>query len=326
MLKFLQQLFHKSSSYKGHYLGISLSTTGIGFSHIFFHPEKQPTLLACDHVACDSASGVIEEQLQRLVSQYQLKGLPTYISLAPEYYQLMLVDAPEVDDNELQDAVQWRVKDLITDALDDVVIDAFRLASDAYRGRMNMIYTAIINKKIMQRFVHLMQSCQLDLKNMSINELSACAYTQFIPNIDNIGIALVSMDMSEGVINLTENGSLYLSRNISVGLEQLSLPLKTEEVFEKNTTQESLDNLALDIQRSLDYYESQLGKAPIQHIYFLPCDYQLKDMVASLNQHLHCTVDELEIKNIVDQKSNQQSASIFSLGAALAAAAGDAYV
>ncbi|NRB38491.1 MAG: hypothetical protein HRU20_08475 [Pseudomonadales bacterium] len=354
MLKFLQQLIGVKKRKEGHYLGLAFSPSGIEFSHLCnTNNSSQPSLIATGFSACEKPSAFNKACLSPLIQANKLQGLPTYITLSSQYYQLMLVDAPDVEDDELTDAVKWRVKDLISEDLDEVIVDAFRLAKDAYRGRMNMIYAAIIDKKMVQDLVQLIESCDLNLQSIGINELSSCAYTQFMPAISDTGIALVTLGEHDGMINLTENGKLYLSRNISVGLQELGITeqtsavqnstdntltlddeLTTDEnlefndipeavlnntISEANVEADIIDNLALDIQRSLDYYESQLGKSAISRIVFLPTQ-DLSSIIPALNKQLPCVVEQLQINALIDTTENtRQPTAVFSIGSALAA-------
>lgn len=347
MRNFFSRFMTGKNTRQHDYFGLSLSEQGMSYSHIqWLDKHSPPQLLSSGFIPNNQPDRFDKQALQDLVQQHHWQGLHCYISLSPRFYQLMLIDAPDVEQEQLSDAIKWRVKDLISEDIETVVVDAFRLAPDAYRGRMNMVYTAIIDKQRVKDLVKLIDSCQLQLMNIGIDELSACGYSHFIQAIDNAGIALVSLDKHEGMINLTENGMLYLTRSISVGSEDLLTAEPADVHHCDNETNalrvlpQKLEDLILDIQRSLDYYESQLGKEAIHHIFFLPTS-NTDSIIDDLAQRLPCKVEQLQLPKIVqlnvatddttlasEPPSSEHSASIsgvgvFSLGCVLAAAARD---
>ena len=179
------------------------------------------------------------------------------------YYNLLLVDAPDVPDAELREAVRWKVKDLITQPVENMVLDAFRLPQDAYRGRMNMLYVAVAERDLIQRLVDECHRADLLLQEITINELALTALAGVIPELQEQGAAFLYLNGEGGTINLVEQGALYLTRTIELAAGT--------GVFSGNLDfqQDPVDNLALDVQRSLDYYESQVGKSGITRLYLV---------------------------------------------------------
>src|SRR5690606_8275577 len=94
-----------------------------------------------------TVEGSFKHPADALAALFQHKAppaLPCHLCLSHHFYQMLLVDSPNVPDGELREAVTWRVKDLITQPVEKMVVDVFRLPADEYRGRMNMLYAALI--------------------------------------------------------------------------------------------------------------------------------------------------------------------------------------
>jgi hypothetical protein len=78
--------------------------------------------------------------------QHQLSSPTCTLMLPASSYQMLLVEAPPVSADELAEALQWKVKDLLNTAMEESVIDGFLLPDDAYRGRQKMAYTVVANR------------------------------------------------------------------------------------------------------------------------------------------------------------------------------------
>ncbi|MDX1696322.1 MAG: hypothetical protein R3208_21330 [Ketobacteraceae bacterium] len=256
--------------------------------------------------------------LREYVKANNLKQLETHIVFHPDFYELMLIDAPEVPDEELNEAVKWRVKDFISSSIENYVVEAFRLPSDAYRGRMNMIYVAFMKKDAVRDIVALCEELDLELVDIGISELARAALTQS-DELNDLGVAFLHLGEKQGQIDLYENGHLYLSRGIDTGYSMLNRGAPTEGGLSLDNS-DQLDGLALDVQRSLDYYESQLGKSGVSRLFLLTPEIIAEDTCESLSQILPVKVTPYDLRERyscdADCSSHMDSCSI-ALGAVL---------
>ena len=114
-------------------LGIEAGPQGIALAQVVRAAGARPMLPYCEHL--EGSADAQAALLEKTVSERALQGLPANVLLHPSEYQMFLLEAPEVPPQELRDAMRWRIKDMISQSLDDVVIDCFALPEDAYRGR-----------------------------------------------------------------------------------------------------------------------------------------------------------------------------------------------
>lgn len=256
--------------------------------------QATPVITACDFKPC--APGDWGAVISAYVSEKGLKQTQTYIVFHQEFYELMLIDAPEVPDEELNEAVKWRVKDFISGSVEDYVVEAFRLPSDAYRGRMNMIYVAFIKKDAVLSLVELCEEVDLRLEEIGVSELALAKLLQDRDELTDMGIAFLHMEETKGQIDLYENGYLYLSRGIDTGYSMLNAGQSTDTLSLDNSSQ--LDSLALDIQRSLDYYESQLGKSGVSKLLLLSATRIDEGICSALSEKLPVEVEVFELDSV----------------------------
>ena len=206
--------------------------------------------------------GDSSELLGELVAERDWHGTACSIVLHPAYYQLLLAETPPVELDEMASAVRWKIKELLDYPLAEAAIEYFLLPDDAYRGRQKMLYAAALRKTTLHGLVEPVEACGLAVDCVEIAELALHNIIARMP-AEGGGTALVQLYDGEGIINLVEDGAIYLSRRLDVGLDKFNADAGADNAL-------FFDALFLEIQRSLDYYESQLGKGIITHLFYSP--------------------------------------------------------
>jgi len=259
MSNWFKQLINKKKNHGAAVLGVSILPQGAAWC-VLDNGGDRPVLK--QSAVQSGAYKTPSEALLALHQHSPLPTLPCHISLSHHFYNMLLVDSPNVPGAELREAVKWRVKDLITQPIEKMVVDVFQLPEDAYRGRMNMLYAALIEKQLVTDLIATCERLNLNLQEIGIAELAIAAVGRSIPDAENLGMAVLHLTGDDGSINLIENGFLYLTRTL-----EMNAMGGYSGSLDFNQNQDPTDNLALDIQRSLDYYESQLGKSGVNRLY-----------------------------------------------------------
>jgi len=290
MFSWLNGLISKKKLQQKAVLGVSLSPQGAAWC-VVESAAGRPLLTAQATLEGHFNSPV--EAFSALMQHQAPPALPCHICLSHHYYQMLLVDTPSVPDNELREAVKWRVKDLITQPVEKMVVDVFRLPQDAYRGRVNMVYVALIERAIVAPLVTQCSERDLALQSIGIAELALAQISRMIADMENRSLAMLLLTGENGSINLVENGYLYLTRT----LEMQSMGGYSGNLdFQQDPT----DNLALDIQRSLDYYESQLGKAAVNRVFLVSESIEQHHWCEALSARLPVAAQGFSLLDVID--------------------------
>lgn len=204
------------------------------------------------------------------VVRNKLKNADCYYVLSQDEYELELIESPPVEEDELREAVRWRLKDLLSLSIEEAAIDIFKLPHDAYRGRMSMLYVVASKKSLIEQKIAFIKQCGLDLKVIDIEEMAMRNFALFVPEAEQGSIAFLSMKENTGQIQMFSHEDMYLTREIEMGYASF-IPEKTDGLsLVREDTVSMVERFVLDIQRSLDYYESQVGKGVAQKIYLMP--------------------------------------------------------
>lgn len=254
-----------------------------------------------------AAPGGAVEPLRQRVEALGLQGRPVNLLLPGADYQLLLIERPEVPAAELRAAVRWRIRELVNAPLDSLVVDAFALPTDAYRGRTPMAYCAVLARTRMQALADWVTAAGLRLQSIDIQEM-ALRNLGLLAGAEGQNLAVLMLGARAGLVCVQHGGELYMARRIEHGLD----PRSADGA-----------QLALEIQRSLDYFESQLGKGYLSRLLLLPVEAADSALLAELGQRLSVRVERLALDRLfpasplLDLPLAQQAAFLPAIGAAL---------
>jgi len=241
-------------------VGIHVGGAGVAVAHVTAIDSDKPQLSSCDFLDGNDATSR-GKALRELVEAKGLQGLPVNYVLSPQHYHLLQVEPPQVPAEELKEALRWRVKDLINFDIEDAILDTFPLPEESFRNRAVMVYVVVAKRSIIEEAEALIKAAGLELRSVDIAELTLC---NLMPKDEQQaqGSALVLIQGGEGVLNLVKDQTLYLTRNVKADPQQLC----GGELLSNAT----FNHLVLEIQRSLDYYESGLAQPPATRLLLVP--------------------------------------------------------
>jgi MSHA biogenesis protein MshI len=245
-----------------------------------------------------------QAKLKTYVENNNLTNTQCNIALSISRYQILQLDKPPVEDTEINQALQWAVKEqLLSD--DELVIDYFDPPGAA--SNVKKLNVVAIGKRDVIEIRDGVLEAGLALNIIGVEELAIC--NLLVPSDD----AIITLKEEEGgqlSLNIVKRNELFFSRRLR-GYKNLA-NLSPEEL--KNGV---VDNLSLEIQRSMDYFESQLRQAPVKKIYIsLESTHQdaLADMI---KQVIFISVERL-IPNVARNNDMPVTPTSFvSLGAAI---------
>jgi MSHA biogenesis protein MshI len=178
--------------------------------------------------------------------------------IPPERYMVLQIDKPAVPDDEISLALPWTIKDLVTLPDDDMVLDYLDLPlQNQLQGiKVNVV---VSSKSWLADIVALFVQHKMQLVGIQPEEWLA---RNLLPAKQQ-ALMLVSHQAGQDLaVQILQQGHLCFSRRLRgfSRLDQYSLDDLQQGVF---------DNLLLELQRSIDYFEGQLKQAPVKEIALL---------------------------------------------------------
>lgn len=226
-------------------------------AHVNRAAPGRPVVQSCRFLPIDEDGSL---PLADYINETGLAGARCNAVLTHHNYSLILTDTPQVEDEELAEAMRWKIQDLIDFPIDEAVIDVFRLPEDAMLGNAKMAYVAVSRRFLIQEVITLLNSSRVELESIDISELALRNLSLLIDDGSELeddphGLAMVQLSPGSGNLNIIKNRQLYLSRKFDIDWDGgLLTPLP-------------INSLALELQRSLDYYEGQMEQVPPSVIY-----------------------------------------------------------
>lgn len=252
-------------------------------------------------IECSSARR--EQELAAAVDEHGWAGARATLVLPLDQYQVFQLERPEgVEQSELGDALKWKLKDFLDFSPSDAVSDVFPFPEDASRGRGDLVNVVAARKSLVRDLVDLVNASGLELFSIDIAEL---ALSHLVARLDENqrGAALVHMRGRYGQMVVGKGSTLYLSRRLDVSVDDL---------HDASQQENAVQSLALEMQRSLDYYESQLGQVPPAKIRFVTRDTSLP-LSSMLGSYLAGGVEALDWSDLgVDEPIDSRCLSVWS--------------
>lgn len=293
----------------GGQIGVFLAPEGVALARQRSGGEE-PVLDIAVHRDCAGPAewGAVLSQLAR---EHRLSGAPAVCVLHPGAYQLTQIEAPDVPPEELRGAVRWRLKEFLTYRVEDAVVDAFPLPQAGGRAGPAMMLAVAAPLRGVRAVAEAVEAAGLKVQAIDIPELALRNLAAQVPDQGG-GIAVVSLTDDAGLITISQGDQLYLARALEFGARQLA-----------GNPDGWGDALVLELQRSLDYYESQLASRPASRVLLAPMSGDRDALLARLREQLGASSFALDLGQVLELPEEVdplvQARALFAVGGALRA-------
>ncbi|GAB58329.1 hypothetical protein [Rheinheimera nanhaiensis] len=200
--------------------------------------------------------GQLANELSRLLTGVS-KQTQLQLILAPEFYQVVQLDKPALTDAEMLQALPWQIKDLVSIAPEDIIADYIDLpGSGNSAAKINAVAASAAGLQQLLKPIH---EAGINLTAIMPEEWLA---GRLVTAGTQATMLVIHQPEQEVLIQIVRNGELYFSRRTR-GFSRLHLASAGE------LADGTLDRLQLELQRSMDYFESQLKQPPVRDIFLL---------------------------------------------------------
>ena len=273
-------------------------------------------LSLCDYLAIAPGAD-LAATLKQAVKQHGLTGQSCTTLMDLGSYHLLLAKTPDVPPDELRAAIRWQVKDSIDFHIDDAVLDVFDAPPSGASGRQDSMYVVVCRSSVVEERAGLLQDAGISLGVIDIPELALRNIAARLPQ-EQGGLALLHLADQYGLITLCRKSTLYLARTLDVGYRQLQAAIASAD---SDRLARLLEGIALEVQRSVDYYDSHFRMAPIHEIVLSPLPFEDAVLENTLRNNLGLLVRTLGIDELVDGyrpvDQSHEALCLLAVGAAL---------
>ncbi|WP_404401311.1 Type II secretory pathway component [Idiomarina seosinensis] len=217
--------------------------------------EQQPEVVINDTFKISSSD--FSDALQRCSQKYHKLDLahsPTELLLGIGHYQAIAVDRPDLPEQDIAPGLAFQLGELVELQPEDMVTDYYELPYQP--SGQDKIIAIVANKNELSEWIQAAMKLDWDVTKISIVELQL---KKLHDAADRARLYVYPLDNGGYLAQIYQQGQLCFSRALR-GLKSISDYSKDEiEVG-------ALEPMATELQRSMDYFESQLRQPPVKNV------------------------------------------------------------
>jgi len=280
-----------------------------------FGVVQLPPEAIVDGVIMDSS--VVAEAIRNLFSNLKVKNKNVATSVAGHSLIVKKIQLPVMSENELEDQIQWEAGQYIPFEIDEVNID-FQIRDDmpgADSDTMEVLLVAV-KKDIINDYTAVIAEAGLsvdvvDVDGFAMENLFSVAYPELLDK------TVVLIDIGAGImnINILKKGKSAFTRDITIGgsnyteeiQKDLGVSYDDAEVVKLGGSSEQVsvedvnrvmdkmtDNVVLEIQRSLDFFNAASSDEEIYGVYLAGGASRLPGLAEALEERQGAPVNFLQ--------------------------------
>jgi MSHA biogenesis protein MshI len=251
--------------------------------------------------------------LTKAVSTFGIKGRAATITLSPGTYTLLQIERPPVEDEELVAAARWRVKSMLDYPVDEAVLQVFDAPQPNERQRAPMLNVVAAPARAVREVAGIVRKAGLVLQKVTVAEFAIRDLVSLGGNRPGPTVA-VFLTARQGMIQVTCNGEIYLSRRLDYGLSSVK-PVDVLATGIHNT-------LPLELRRTIDYFDSHFSAGSIRRILAGPAESNFMSFMRHAGEVVGLDVSPLELPAELDPAASKPAEyglpeAYFALGGAL---------
>ncbi|MBT6456694.1 MAG: hypothetical protein HOK37_14270 [Gammaproteobacteria bacterium] len=248
-----------TSKNKRSQVGVDFMPTGVAAVEVGIAKKDRGLVKRSDFLPSVGSSEQVKV-LQQWVTENKLLNANCTSLIAKHDVQLFQLEKPAVADEQLLQAVSWKINDLINYDVETAVVDVFQLPPSP-KSPVNYINAVVANEVTVGGYVESIKQTGLSLQVIDVHDLVTKNYCR-VCGIEDSTVAVLQFSDNEGLVTIYHHQDLYVARDFKIGLMDIDAALNEDEAI--------YDSLLLELQRSMDYFESTYGLGMVQKMVIFP--------------------------------------------------------
>jgi MSHA biogenesis protein MshI len=244
----------------------------------------------------------IEKQISDVLSQWDKQQCAVTLTLAQEAYHVVQTDKPDVPENDIIEALPWLLGDVVPFDASNIVLDYVDYPVKQRSGNQKIDVFAANKAQLSSLVGTIEKHKSKHLKHIHVKEVLV---SDMLPDDDYARLIIVQEPSSEPFIMIVRAKHIWLARRLRGYLPRLQEDTDLTHVA---------DSLGLEIQRSMDFYESQLKQPPIKEVLFktqFDCAPVIERLKPFQPVHMAEFIPELPLADVVSSQCHFALASAF---------------
>jgi MSHA biogenesis protein MshI len=289
----LSRVFRKSRRTEGLRAAVAISDHEIAVALVRKLDGQRPKVLRI--VVEEAPLGFSDPVLKKIISDFDLRRVPVSAVINPSDYQIAQVQSPDVPLNERRAAARFSMRDAFDFPIDHSTLDIFDLPEQTSRGDKKLCFAIASRGDAIARMSDTFERQFRKFDVIDIPELCQRNLAALLPQ-DAKGVAFLMMRDDFAQLVLTRRGQLYVTRRF----EYRERGVNDGSEYESGELPLDPQHLSLELQRSLDYYESHFDETAITELYMAPAGPRANLLAAELGASTGLRIGMYNIHDLID--------------------------
>jgi MSHA biogenesis protein MshI len=290
----LGRIFKKRRRTEGLRAAVAVSENEIAVALVRVIEGQRPKVLRI--VVDEAPLGFADPALKKIISEFDLRSVPVSAVIEASDYQIAQVPKPDVPRAELRAAARYGMRDVFDFPIDNATLDVFDLPAEANSGAKGTCFAIATRGDAVTKITSALERQFRRFDVIDIPELCQRNLSALLPQ-DAKGVAFLLIRDDFAQLVLTRNGMLYVTRRFDFSQRG---ELNGDEDAEANELPLDPQFLSLELQRSLDYYESHFDESAIADLFIAPAGTRANLMAAELGASTGLRISMFNLFDLVD--------------------------
>ena len=290
----LGRIFKKRRGTEGLRAAVAVSDHEIAVALVRKVDGQRPKVLRI--MVEEAPFGFADPVLKKIISEFDLRRVPVSAVINASDYQIAQVQAPDVPRAELRAAARYSMRDTFDFPIDQATLDVFDLPEQNSSGNKRMCFAVATRGDAIEKMTATFERQFRRFDVIDIPELCQRNLASLLPQ-DAKGVAFLLIRDDFAQLVLTRRGMLYVTRRFDFGVRG---ELNGDAEAEAHELPLDPQMLSLELQRSLDYYESHFDETAIGDLFIAPAGSRANMLAAELGASTGLRISMFNIHDLVD--------------------------
>jgi len=290
----LGRIFRKRRGTEGLRAAVAVSDHEIAVALVRKVDGQRPKVLRI--MVEEAPLGFADPVLKKIISEFDLRRVPVSAVINASDYQIAQVQAPDVPRAELRAAARYSMRDTFDFPIDQATLDVFDLPEQNSSGNKRMCFAVATRGDAIEKMTATFERQFRRFDVIDIPELCQRNLASLLPQ-DAKGVAFLLIRDDFAQLVLTRRGMLYVTRRFDFGVRG---ELNGDAEAEAHELPLDPQMLSLELQRSLDYYESHFDETAIGDLFIAPAGSRANMLAAELGASTGLRISMFNIHDLVD--------------------------
>lgn len=197
----------------------------------------------------------LTQLLETIIEQQKLEGTSCVLVIPPEKVESVQIEMSELPTADVQASLPWKLKELVSIPPQDMICDYIEMDIQPL-GQQSKAQIMATSRTYIESIIEPFHKAKVPIVGITTEQF-VLAKMQTLE--DAAQLIFVQHKEMAGILLILKNQQICFARKIR-GTDAV-INMSSEQVKEYGA-----DMIAIEIQRSIDYYESQLKQPPIKDV------------------------------------------------------------